>query len=439
MTMDRQGRGCAKVEDRELLIPGTVPGDRVLARVEALSRHHPRAFGRCLQIPAPSPDRRPSPCPRHERCGGCPLITLTPEAQQRAKLELLDRAMGDIVPSWQRPVRLLGSPFDLGYRRRAKYVVGRQDGRVRLGAYARGSHRFVATEVCPIVCASIRDTLPVLAREIDAHDVPADGRSALRFVQLRSNRSGQLLLTLVARANDPSHGQLAASLAHSIPGLIGVTLDINPAADNVLLSGRSRLLWGQETIPTLISGLEIAVDPYAFTQIHGDAGDRLSHRISDLVRFFGEPGVVVDLHSGIGAIGLAVAKPDRTVICIDRELRAVTAGADAARKAGLGVHFAVASDESVAVDLGNTAIKTLILDPPRRGLTPGFIARIPEQGPGCIVYVSCNPRALARDLVHLKKQGYGLSHIEAHDLFPQTAALETVAVLTRPFQRLGFS
>lgn len=430
--VDVDGEAWGQVKETELRLTGAYPGELVEVELAHVSPHTLKAWAELLKILRPSPQRRRSPCAHRPACAGCPLIELDEAAQLRSKAATLARALSGLVDASLLPERCLATPPAWAYRRRAKFVVFRQDGHLRLGAYQRRSHDPVGTETCEVVSPAIRQALTPLARTLAQQGVAIDGEGGvgLRFVQLRSNFAGALLLTLVVRKMDPSLATLAKLLAQVIPALSGVSVDVNPGSGDNILAGQSQLLWGQGVLPERLGGLELALDAYAFSQIHGPAGERLAQAASDLIDF--KPGAwVADLYAGLGQMAFYLARQHSQVVAVERVASAVQQGQQAAQAAGLAVKFICADSADWLQEMaGQTdAPHAVVIDPPRRGLSASALAGILALRPAQIVYVSCQPKSLARDLNELLQQGYVVTTVKAFDLFPQTAAVESIVKL----------
>ncbi len=424
------GSGVAEHLGVALHIAGALPGDRARVRVEHRSPHRPQAFARLEALERPSPRRRDNPCPHAPDCAGCPLIGLDDEAQLLHKRALLAQQLAATgVPL---PEALIRSEPVLGYRRRAKYVVFRQEGRLRLGAFQRRSHRPTPTESCPVVRPAIRAALPVIVEVLERAGVVPDEASApgLRYLQLRANHLDQLLLTLVLRQPLPGLSAVAARLAERLPALVGVTADLNDDPGDALLSGQVELLWGQPTLREQLSGCEIELDPYAFCQLHGPAGERLARDVAELVSRSADDWVA-DLYAGVGAIGLQLARQHPRVVAVERLASACRAARRAAQDHGLALSV-VAADSATWLEgmlARGQRLHAAVVDPPRRGLSREALEALLQLRPAQLIYVSCHPPALARDLAALQQAGYRALRCLAYDLFPQTPQIEVLVEL----------
>ncbi|MBN2358636.1 MAG: 23S rRNA (uracil(1939)-C(5))-methyltransferase RlmD [Deltaproteobacteria bacterium] len=432
--LDLDGTGVGRRAGLEVRVARALPGDRVRARIEGVSRHQPTAFASLIEIVAPAPGRRPSPCPVSDRCDGCALIELDQPAQASAKLELLRRQLSGVLPDALLPDRVVETPPALGYRRRAKFVVARVDGAVRLGAYARRSHRFVPTEPCPVVTPAIASALPAIATAIERQDVAiaADGQPGLRYLQLRGSDRGELLVTLVSHQPSGPLQRAADDIARDVPSVTGVTLDLNPSSGDAILAGQGRLLAGRGELIDTVAGVPVALGPYDFVQLHGPAGDRLGQSVADLITT-ASPGPVIDLFSGVGALAFAIALRGRRTIAVERQRSALRAGRAAAQRARLEIEHAAADGAEFLSGLAASGMAppVIVVDPPRRGLTDDALRALLALPAHRLIYVSCWPRALARDLQRLSAGGYRALAVEAHDLFPQTPAVEALVELGR--------
>jgi 23S rRNA (uracil1939-C5)-methyltransferase len=440
------GEGVGRSGDLVVFVPGAVPGDRVRARIAQVRPRYARAD--LLTVERPSPDRRPAPCPVWERCGGCPLMPLAPAAQRRHKrarlIEVLARIGGiagaEVEDVLTAPPRPDGQP-DLAYRAKAAMPVAAGPRGPIVGFYGRGSHRLVEASACPVthplarrVVAAVRDSLA------PAGLVPYDeasGRGEVRHIVVRVGLgTGESMAVVVTRSPRPrALHRLAEEVTARLPELTCLAHSVQPEATNRILGrGPARVLAGRDGIRERVGPLTLHLSPTSFFQVNPAAAEILYARAVAELGPAGA-GTVVDAHAGVGAIGLwAVAAGAERAIGFETVAAAV---ADARRNAamnGLAAEFSLGPAEILygrrwPAGEGPDAV---VLDPPRAGCPSALLEGLRSAPPARLVYVSCAPETLARDLARLTAGGrFRLERVVPVDLFPQTAHLEAVAVLRR--------
>jgi 23S rRNA (uracil1939-C5)-methyltransferase len=455
-SLGARGEGVARHEGLVVFVPGALPGDR--ARVRVVERRDRFARARLVAVERPSPDRRQPPCAVAERCGGCPLMALTPAAQRRLKRERLVevlRRLGGVDAIPVEAVLTAGAggaqatdgaalaqddAGSLGYRAKAAMpVAAGPDGQPIVGFYGRASHDLVEASACPVTHPAVRRVVVAVRDAIaDVGLEPYDERTATGFVRHIVARvgvgTGQGLAVVVTRTPDhPRLGALAASVAERLDDLACLAQSVQPEASNRILGrGPARILAGNDAIEERVGPLTLRLSPTAFFQVNPRAAEAMYARtVAELALGGGE--TVVDAHSGVGAIGLwAAAAGAGRVIGFETVAAAVDDARANARLNGLSAEFAVGAAETLYPrwfrhGRGPDAV---ILDPPRAGIAPALVEALRARPPQRLVYVSCAPETLARDLGRLVANGrFAVERVVPVDLFPQTAHLEAIAVL----------
>lgn len=431
--LDRQGRGIARHDSQVLFVDGGLPGDRALVRLQP--RRRGQLTAQLQQLLEPSPQRRRPPCILADHCGGCSLQAFSPEGQQHWKQELVQqtlRRIGGLEPPLQ---PLLSSSDELGYRNRAIIPLERlEDGRLRAGFYRRGSHRIVNMNHCPVLDPRLDALIAPLKADLEAGPWPVDrhGRDGggLRHLALRvGQHSGELLITLIATDDDLEGLEAQAELwMQRWPQLVGVTLNLQPLASNLLFGPESRTLAGRDWLHEGFAGLTLQIAPDTFFQVHTVQAERL---VPLLEAALPEPrGLLVDAYCGIGTYSLPLARLGWQVLGLEQQPAAVSLAGRNAMLNGLSerCRFQAADvAEALAGVLPHTQV--LLLDPPRKGLDPRVTAAILACPPPQLIYLSCDPATLARDLRLLCGGGYGLSSVQPIDFFPNTTHVETLVRL----------
>jgi 23S rRNA (uracil-5-)-methyltransferase RumA/MAF protein len=435
------GSGMATVDGRTWLVPGGVPGDR--ARVQVVGDRDRARVAEVLGLEAPSPRRAAPACPRFGTCGGC----LTQHLDYATQLELKGRhlekilrgaallAAGDTLP----PVT--PSPRIYHYRNKMEYSFGERDGRLVLGLRERVTarrqtyRRTLGLETCPIFSPVIETVFPVVLDFAEALGLrafePATGRGHLRHLVLReAERTGELMAVLTtAGLTDESVAELAGRLAQAVPRLKSFVHAVSDRRSDVVELTDMRLLAGEPFIDEQAAGLIFRVHPATFFQTNTGAAELLYERIRRAVPL-NPDSRVLGLYCGSGPIELVLAGAAGEVTAIDSSPDNIANAVENAILNGIeNARFVPGTVEALLAGPQKEPADVLILDPPRPGLTPKALRRVLPLAVPTVVYVSCNPEALARDLKEFVAAGYAIGTIVPFDLFPHTPHLETLAVL----------
>ncbi|MDI3317508.1 MAG: 23S rRNA (uracil(1939)-C(5))-methyltransferase RlmD [Bacillota bacterium] len=431
-----------------LFIPYGAPGDRLRVGIE--ERHARWARARILEMADPSPQRVAPPCPVFGRCGGCTWQHVAYEAQLAAKRRLVRDALERIGHLGGVEVEAtLPSPSPWRYRNKAAVPLGRgPEGELQAGFYQRETHRIVPFVDCvaehPLIDRVVASFLEV-ARErgLEGYD-ERSGRGLLRHLVVRvAPRAGRALAAVVvAAAAWPEGAAVAGELMRRVPELEGVVASAHPRPGNAVWGEREWTLAGRPELeePMEVPGwgrLRFRVAARSFFQVNEAQAERLYALALDGAGL-GPGDRVVDLYTGVGTLALFAALRARRVTGIEEVAAAVEDARQNAERNGLGhVRFLRGKAERLLPRLvaGGEPVDVLLLDPPRKGAAPEVLAAIRRAAPRRVVYVSCNPATLARDLALLAGAGEGASYrverVAPVDLFPQTAHVEAVAWLAR--------
>lgn len=441
-SLGSHGEGVGRVEGLAVFVPGALPGERVEVRVRERRERFARA--ELLAVERPSPDRRAPACAVAGRCGGCPLMALSPSAQRAAKRDRLIeslRRIGALQAPIVEDVLTAGDEAGLGYRAKTAMPVGPGPDGLVVGFYGRLSHTLVEAADCPVtdpraraIAAGVRDGAAEVG--MPPYD-EASGQGLVRHIVVRVAHATAEALALVVTAApaDQAVRTLARTVRARLPALTLLAQSVQGARTNRILGdGPVRVLFGPPAIEERIGPLRLRLSPTAFFQVNPAVAEAMYARaVAELKLAGGE--CVVDAHCGVGAIGLwAAAAGAGRVVGFDTSAAAVE---DARRNAalnGLRAQFACGPAETLYPRrfAGAGAPDAVVLDPPRAGAAPALLDALLAQPPARLVYVSCSPETLARDLGRLVRDGrFALERVVPVDLFPQTAHLEAIAVLRR--------
>jgi 23S rRNA (uracil1939-C5)-methyltransferase len=447
VTIDRLslgGEGVGRAGGMVVFVPYTVPGDE--AEIELLERHPRFARARLLQLIRPSTDRLDPPCPYHFKitppndrkfCGGCSWQQIAYPAQLQAKRDLVRETLerlGGLRGIEVNPVLGMADPWR--YRNKVQQPVGWDGTRLISGFFAPGSHDIMPIEEClvqpALSVAIINRTKALLERfKIRAYD-SLHRHGWIRHLLVRTAGGEGALLTFVTRSQDfPHEREIVAALIEDFPQLLGIHQNVNPAATNVILGRQWRTVAGAAQIEQALGRLRFRLSPASFFQINTQQAEVLYDVAK---RMAGRGPRLLDLYGGVGTIALWLADGFDEVGGVEEVPAAITdAEANAELNGISNVRFLAAPVEDFmreqAPDSGSGL--TVTLDPPRAGCEASVLHSLGRIRPDRIVYVSCDPGTLARDLAVLVKAGYRVEEVQPVDLFPQTAHIETAVRLTR--------
>jgi 23S rRNA (uracil1939-C5)-methyltransferase len=431
----RDGRGVGRCGDQVVFVAGGLPGDQLRARLRHRGRRHWQAEIEALI--RPSPDRRRAPCILADHCGGCSLQFLQDQAQQRWKQTSLEQLLHRLA-AVDAPLRpLIAAPSGLGYRNRALIPLERVEGVVRAGYYRRGSHRIVNMNHCPVLDPRLDALIAPLKHDLASSDWPVDRHGnqggGLRHLGLRlGQRSGEMLITLIASHDRlPGLEHLAAEWLQRWPAVVGVALNLQCEPGNQLMGPQTRTLAGRGWLRETFAGVELRIAADTFFQVHSQQAERVVPLLLEALD--GAGGSLLDAYCGIGTFSLPLAAAGWRVLGLEQQAGAVELARRNADLNGLAerARFETASVGAVLAER-LAGIEVLFVDPPRKGLEAEALAAILTVGPPRLLYLSCDPATLARDLGRLVTEGgYRIEWLQPIDFFPNTSHIETLAVLRR--------
>ncbi|PYM20369.1 MAG: 23S rRNA (uracil(1939)-C(5))-methyltransferase RlmD [Candidatus Rokuibacteriota bacterium] len=431
------GEGVGRADGYVVFVRGGLPGDRLRVRVtEARGR-----FGRGVidTVLSPSPDRVEAPCPYFGSCGGCRLQHLAYPAQlafkEKQVRDCLTR-LGGLTPFELRPI--VAAPAPYGYRNKMEFTIA-GPGPV-IGLHQAERYDVVLDiERCLLQSDTMNALLDELRRQVRERALsvwdPQSERGLLRFAAVREGqRTGEAMVNVVASAPDvDTLVPVAEALRARVPATTSVVLNVNDKKASVAVGSEEHLLLGRDHITEKLGSVGFRVSAASFFQTNTAQAERLFAIVAEACELGGDD-TVLDLYSGTGAISLLLAGRARHVYGIELAPAAV---ADAVRNAqanGIAnCTFLTGEVRHVLPALARDGVRpsVVVADPPRAGFHPKALSALAALAPARIVYVSCNPSTLARDVGDLVRQGYRLDWVQPVDMFPQTPHIEAVARLTR--------
>lgn len=434
-----EGMGVGRYNDFAVFVPLAAPGDEIEAHILKVLKSH--AYAKIHRLIVPSPDRVEPDCPVFHQCGGCSFRHISYEAQLQIKEARVRDTLVRIGGLHSLPVNpILGSEQQNGYRNKALLPLGKdQNGKLTTGFYAFNSHRIVDCDDCRLQPEVFQAAAKAFARwfEISGESVYDEQRHTgkLRRLYLRyGEASGEVMVCVVINGQNITHAdELVAALKAEVPGLSSVILNSNTEKTNVALGKRSKLLWGSPFLRDTLCGLEFQISPLSFYQVNHGQTEKLYEIAAKYAALTGTE-TLLDLYCGIGTIGLSMAKNAKKVIGVEVVPEAVENAKENAKRNQIENTEFLCGDAAFAVaelkKRGETP-DVVVLDPPRKGCSPELVETVASFTPQRIVYVSCDPATLSRDLKLFAQLGFVPQEASPVDMFPGTAHVECVTWLKR--------
>lgn len=426
------GEGVARVEGMAVFVNGALRGERVEVLIEHIG--HSAAWGRIETLTEPSPARIEPDCPYYGTCGGCQFRHMTYEEELEAKRQRVEDALRRIG-GVDIPVSVIhGAENTQRYRNKVQFPVA--SGAV--GYYAGRTHKVVDIADCLLqpeldtVCrTAVKDWMKRF--QVPAYD-ERTGKGLVRHLFLRTNSTGEVLCCLVINGKSlPHENELVDALRAAAPTLAGVVLSVNTRKTNVILGNEFRTLWGRDWLEEKLCGHTFRLSVPSFFQVNREQAEVLYRRALDFAALTGSE-TVVELYCGIGTISLTLAERAKQVIGVEVVPQAVEDAKENARRNGLEgkTRFECGDAGDLAAKLEEEGVRpdVVVVDPPRKGLAPEVVDTIVRMKPDRVVYVSCDPATLARDVKRFGGLGYVPTKAEAVDLFPRTAHVESIVLLS---------
>ena len=459
---DFPNKGSFQVDERKVTIKSALPGQKVKYMVT--KKKSGMAEGKVLEVLERSPleDVEPT-CPYFGACGGCAYQTMSYDNQLKLKADMVKALLDRVLLAedsnskdyeWE---GILGSPSQTAYRNKMEFTFGDayKDGPLALGLHQKGSFYDILTvDGCEIIGADWSRILTATLAFFSGRNVPFFHRmrheGILRNLVVRQSRAnGQFLINLVTSTQWDAYGfdvkQLLQAFVEMLleleksdafaGSIAGILYTENDALGDVVQSDRMELLYGQDYIEEEILGLKFKISPFSFFQTNTGGCEVLYEKARDYIMRgsvkLDSDKTVFDLYSGTGTIAQMMAAVSKKVIGIEIVEEAVEAAKENAKANGLSNCEFIAGDVLKAIDLVDEKPDLIIVDPPRDGIHPKALEKILAFGVGEIVYISCKPTSLARDLETIIRRGYHVDKVCCVDQFPRTSHVETVVLLSQ--------
>jgi 23S rRNA (uracil1939-C5)-methyltransferase len=436
--MGYEGEGVGKIENFTVFVQGALLGERVKVRIVKVAKNY--AYGKLLDIVESSKHRAEPVCSIYRNCGGCQMQHVSYEGQLEFKTQRVKDVMERIAKLEKIVVHdTLGMKEPYRYRNKVQLPVGKVNGEVRIGFYAPRSHDIIGMDTCHIQ-DDIADRVVSLTKEwiikhnIEPYDESED-KGTIRHIMIRRGfKTSEVMVVLVTREERLSYlEEFVQLMVKNIHGLKSVVQNINPKKTNVILGDKSKVLWGAEIIKDYIGEFKFNISPLSFFQVNPVQTEVLYGKALEYAALTGDE-IVFDAYCGTGTISLFLSQKAKKVYGVEIVPQAIEDAKKNALQNGVeNAEFLVGESEKVIPELINKGIRAevVVVDPPRKGCERSLLEAISSISPKRIVYVSCDPSTLARDLGILDGLGYRTIEVQPVDMFPQTAHVETVALVER--------
>lgn len=436
--LTHEGDGVAKVDGYPLFVPYGLPGEQ--AKVKVVKTRKNFGFGKLIELYEESEHRITPPCDIFFQCGGCQLQHMTYERQLQMKQKQVQDVMRKIAHMPDVPVHpTIGMENPWDYRNKVSIPVGKRDGKVITGFYQKRSHNIIDMESCPVqhpqndkliqAMADIFDELGIEPYDEQTH------RGVIRHVVVRTGQhTNEMMVVLVTRTKDlPKKEKLIEKIKAIDPDVKSIVHNINTKKTNVIMGPESKTISGNDTITDQIGDLTFEIGAHSFYQINPEQTEKLYGKALEYAQLSGSE-TVVDAYCGIGTISLFLAQHAKKVYGVEVVPQAVDNAKDNAKRNRLpNTEFYVGQAEKVMPWWYAQGLRpdVIVVDPPRKGCDEDLLQAMVGMEPERIVYVSCNPSTLARDLKYLNEAGYEAKQIQPVDMFPQSSHIECVCEIVK--------
>lgn len=437
-----EGEGIAKINDTfPIFIEGALKGERVNVRIVKSKKNF--AYGKLLEVIEPSLERCEAKCSIHKRCGGCKLQHSTYKEQLNFKFERVKDCITKIGKLDESIVQFpLGMDEPWRYRNKVQLPIGMVNGELKIGFFAPRSHEIIDMETC-LIQDEIADKVVGITRSwikknnIKPYNIDGkyDETGILRHIMIRRGfTTNEVMVVLVTNGSKlPNKDEFIRLITENIPGIKSIVQNINSKPTNVILGQECITLWGESTISDYIGEFKFNISPLSFFQVNPVQTEVLYNKALEYAGLTGDE-TVFDAYCGTGTITLFLSQKAKKVYGVEIIPQAIeNANINAKENNVNNVEFFVGESEVVIPDLINKGIKAdvVVVDPPRKGCDVKLLNAITNIDAKKIVYVSCDPSTLARDLAILEENGYKTMEIQPVDMFPHTVHVETVVLMSK--------
>ncbi|MBR2180521.1 MAG: 23S rRNA (uracil(1939)-C(5))-methyltransferase RlmD [Oscillospiraceae bacterium] len=429
-----EGAGIARIDGMAVFVPLALRGE--VCEIMILKVEKSFAYAKLIRVIEPSPERRESECKYYPKCGGCTMWHMSYEEELRVKEEHVRSCIERIAKVDAPVLPIIGADGVKRYRNKAQFPVGKD---ATSGFYRPRSHDIVPSESC-LIQSEVADEIRAAVHEwqkmcnISSYD-ERSGKGVLRHIYVRNGKGGALLC-LVVTEKLKDKDKLIEIITEKCPEVCGIVLNINKQKTNVILGNKYITLWGSSTLSDELCGSAFSISPAAFYQVNHAQTEKL-YDIATTLALSSGAKTALDLYCGIGTITLKLAKSMERVIGVEVVPQAIEDAKQNAELNGIGNAEFICEDAGEAAQMLTSRGEkpdAIVVDPPRKGLSPEVITEIKRMSPETVVYVSCDPATLARDLkIFEEDKSYTAISVQPVDMFPRTKHVETVVLLHRKY------
>lgn len=428
-----EGAGIGRIDGAVVFVPDLLPGER--AQVKIIKAAKKYFVAKVQQRLDTSPSRREPPCAVFKRCGGSTLMHMTYESQLELKRKRVKECLARIGGVELEQLNIEKSEKELCYRGKAALPVREQNGKVCIGGFAARSHEVIDTERCLLQPQKADVLIQALREWMDKYAIRAydekNHSGFVRHIVVRVTSEGRAMAAVVVNADSVPHEKELGEIMTSA-GADCVLLNVNKRRTNVILGEKTRTLVGNDRVTERICGVELKISLHTFLQVNHAQCEKLYEKAAEFLQPKSDE-IIADLYCGAGSITLFLAPKCKKIYGIEVVPQAIQ---DANKNAELNkidnAHFICAdAGEGFSRIAEQVRPDAIVVDPPRKGLAPDVISQIAACGAGRVVYVSCDPATLARDVKLFSDVGFKLRRAAAVDMFPQTTHVESVVLLSR--------
>lgn len=455
-----EGEGVGKIQDFTVFVPGALLGETVKVRIVKISKNF--AFGKILDVMEQSEHRTEPICSIYKRCGGCQLQHFSYEAQLKFKKQRVEDCIKRIGKLKVKELEskdneniksISDNSFESGiiirdvigmdnpyrYRNKVQLPVGEQAGEVKIGFYAKRSHEIIHMNECAIQDETADKVVKLIQEWIKKYNIKTyneeEHNGIIRHIMIRrAFKTGETMVVIVTRTKElPHKNELIDLICRNISEIKSIIQNVNDKKTNVVLGQYCKTLWGSDIISDYIGDFKFNISPLSFFQVNPIQTEVLYNKALEYADLSGNE-IVFDAYCGTGTISLFLSKKAKKVYGVEIVPEAIeNAKVNATENNVSNVEFIAGQSERVIPELITKGVKAdvVVVDPPRKGCDKALLEAVTRMQPKRIVYVSCDPGTLARDLAILKESGYNTLEIQPVDMFPQTAHVENVALVVR--------
>ncbi|MBR6012454.1 MAG: 23S rRNA (uracil(1939)-C(5))-methyltransferase RlmD [Selenomonadaceae bacterium] len=437
LSLGSNAEGVGRIENFTIFVENALPNEKIFAKIIEVKKNY--AVGKLIKILRESSDRVKPFCPIYFECGGCQLQHLNYSAQLKLKKKIISDALERIGKiDGVEILETIGMENPLRYRNKMQFPVGKNKSEIIVGCFAKNSHKIIDTDSCMIqregndkilrAVKKIANKLKISAYDEDKHT------GILRHVMGRVGLNNELMAVLVtAKKNLPDEKKIIRAIREELPEISSIQQNIQTYKNNVILGRETKILYGRETIKDKIGNLKFNISARSFFQVNTEQAEILYKTALNFAELSGRE-IVIDAYCGTGTISLFLAKSAYKVYGIEIVNSAINDAKKNARENKIrNAEFICGDAVKVIPKLFSEGIfaDVVIVDPPRAGCEKKVLETFASMNPAKIIYVSCNPATLARDLKILSELGYKTKKIQPVDMFPFSSHVESVAQIVK--------